>query len=68
MKAKKLSVKDMAILAVAAGFAWTKLGLGVAVKEVAPAAVANATGDFPDCGPGERLHWDGKKYVCVIRL
>ena len=37
MKAKKLSVKDMAILAVAAGFAWTKLGLGAAVADVAPA-------------------------------
>ena len=36
MKAKKLSVKDMAILAVAAGFAWSKLGLGVAVSELAP--------------------------------
>ena len=67
MKAKKLSVKDMAILAVAAGFAWSKLGLGVAVADVAPAIVGKQT-DFPDCGPGERLHWDGKNYVCVVKL
>ena len=36
MKAKKLSPKEIALLAVAAGFAWSKLGLGAAVSEIAP--------------------------------
>ena len=57
MKAKKLSVKDMAILAVAAGFAWSKLGLGIAVAEVAPALVR------PSCPRGKI--WDERTQQCI---
>ena len=68
MKAKKLSAKEIAILAVAAGFAWSKLGVGAAVTEIAPQLLRPEEFVRPDCAPNERLHWDGKQYVCVVRL
>ena len=67
-KAKKLSPKEIALLAVAAGFAWSKLGLGAAVTEIAPQVVKPWEYERPDCGPGERVAWNGSKYVCVPRL
>jgi len=70
MKAKKLSVKEIALLAIAGGFAWSKLGLGVAVKEVAPSLVTPLTPPTPECPDGYRVAWNSSKndWECIPRL
>jgi len=51
MKAKKLSMKESLVLLVGLGFAWSKLGIGTAVRQVFP---ETATALRPDgtCPPG----------------
>jgi len=71
MKAKKLSPRELAILVIAAGFAWTKLGVGVAVSEIAPnLLVTPLTPPTPECPDGYRVAWNSSKndWECIPRL
>jgi len=59
---KKISWRQVAFV-VGAAFAWTKLGLGTAVKDVIPAAKPS-----DPCPPGMQRRLIGGRWICTLRF
>jgi len=65
-KKKKINWRDIGLIA-ALGFAWSKLGLGTAVKDVVKDVIPEAKPSDP-CPPGMKRRLVGGRWICILRF